>query len=463
MDLDLALVVGGRREHAAPPAGHRGAALDHLHERPAARLDAERERRHVEQDDLLDVAAQDAGLDRRAERHDLVRVDLAVRLAAEDLAHHPLHQRRAGLPADEQHVGDVAGADAGHPQRVEARLAAPLDEVADEPFELVPRERAHEVGRALRRRGEERQLDLADLLARELALRLLGRLLEALQGQTVPARIDAGLLREGVGHPGDDPLVEVLAAEERVAGGREDLVDPFREAEDRDVERAAAEVVDGDDPVPGPAADAVGEARRRRLVEDPQDVEPGDPPRVARRLPLAVVEVGRDGDHGVFDLLAEVLLRRFPQVLQDRRGNLLRAEHAVAELHRGVAVRRADDVVRREPRRLIDFLIGPLAPDQPLDRVERPFGVGRGLPLGERTDEPLAAAGEGDDRGHGVASLARRDDDRVIPLHHGDDRVRRPQVDPHDSTHRPFLAGPAGRSSTETRTNAGLTNSPPSM
>ena len=80
----------------------------------------------------------------------------------------------------------------------------------------------------------------------ELALGALGRLLQALQGHAVAAQVDAGLALEVLDQPVHDPLVEVLAAEVGVAGGGADLEDALRELEDRDVEGAAAEVVDGD-------------------------------------------------------------------------------------------------------------------------------------------------------------------------------------------------------------------------
>ena len=51
----------------------------------ALRLDAERERRDVEQQHVLDLALQHAALDRRADRDDLVGVHALVRLLAEDL------------------------------------------------------------------------------------------------------------------------------------------------------------------------------------------------------------------------------------------------------------------------------------------------------------------------------------------------------------------------------------------
>ena len=55
-----------------------------LRRHAAERLDAERERRHVEQQQVLDVAREHAALDRGADRDDLVRVDALVRVLAEE-------------------------------------------------------------------------------------------------------------------------------------------------------------------------------------------------------------------------------------------------------------------------------------------------------------------------------------------------------------------------------------------
>src|SRR5207249_11934793 len=57
----------------------------------------------------------------------------------------------------------------------------------------------------------------------------------------------------------------------------------------------AAEVVDGDR-AGLLAIEPVCERPGGRCVDDAEHVESGDPPGVAGRLPLAVVEVGRDGD-----------------------------------------------------------------------------------------------------------------------------------------------------------------------
>src|SRR4026207_1132550 len=66
--------------------------------------------------------------------------------------------------------------------------------------------------------------------------------------------------------------VDIVAAEMGIAVGREDLEDAGLDLQDRDIQRAAAQVVDGDD-AGAPLVEAVGERRRGRLVDDPQDLE----------------------------------------------------------------------------------------------------------------------------------------------------------------------------------------------
>ena len=117
-----------------------------------------------------------------------------------------------------------------------------------------------------------------DEVERQLDLRLLGGLLEALERLRVLREVDALVLLELGQQPLDDALVEVVAAEVGVAVRRLDLEDALAELEDRDVERAAAQVVDGDLLVVL-LVEAVGERRRGGLVDDPLDVEAGDPAR----------------------------------------------------------------------------------------------------------------------------------------------------------------------------------------
>ncbi len=134
----------------------------------------------------------------------------------------------------------------------------------------------------------------------------------------------------------DQQQVDVVAAEMRVAVGRQHLEHAVLDAEDRDVEGAAAEVVDGDE-AGVPLVEAVGERGRRRLVDDPQHLEAGDAAGVARRGALRVVEVGGHRDDGAIDLGIDLALRREEllgaalQLAQDERRDLGRRELALAE------------------------------------------------------------------------------------------------------------------------------------
>src|SRR6266404_320327 len=106
-DGHCVLIVLRGREHLALLGRNRGVAINQPREHAAERLDAERERRHVEQQHVLDVALQHAGLDRRADRDDLVGVDALVRLLAEQLLDHLLHLRHARHAADQNDLVDL--------------------------------------------------------------------------------------------------------------------------------------------------------------------------------------------------------------------------------------------------------------------------------------------------------------------------------------------------------------------
>ena len=186
--------------------------------------------------------------------------------------------------------------------------------------------------------ADEGQVDLRLRRRGELDLGLLGGLLEALQGDPVLRQVDALVLLELLAQPVDDALVEVVTAQVGVAVGRAHLEDALGQLQDRDVEGAAAQVVDGD-LLFLLLVQAVGQGRCGRLVDDALDVQAGDAARVLGGLALGVVEVGRHGDDRLGHLLAQVGLGVALQLLQDHGADLRRAE--------GLAVGQRDD--RRRP------------------------------------------------------------------------------------------------------------------
>ena len=283
------------------------------------------------------------------------------------------------------------------------------------------------------------QVDVGLLGARELDLGLLGRLLQTLQGQGILVHVDARLLLELVGEVVDQAVVEVLATEEGVAVGREHLelvlaVD-LGDLDDRDVEGAAAEVVDRDGLVAALLVHAVGEGGGGRLVDDALDVETGDAAGVLGRLALRVVEVGGHGDHRLLDALPEVFLGGLLHLHQDARGDLGRGHLLAARLDPGVAVVGLDDLVGDDLDVLLDGVLVEAAADQALDRVQRVLGVGDRLALGRLADDDLAVLLEGDDGGRRAIALGVLDDPGLAPFHDRDTRVRRAEVDTDDGAH----------------------------
>ena len=329
----------------------------------------------------------------------------------------------------------------GRLQGVEAGRRRAVDQVRHERLEAVARQRPVDV---LGTRGvgrDERQRDRRLDGRRELALGLLGGLLQALERHAVLPEVDAGRLLEVVEEPVHDLLVEVFAAEVGVAGRRLDLVDPVAQLQDRDIERAAAEVVDRDD-LAALALEAVRERGGRRLVDDAQDLEARDAAGVARGLPLGVVEVRGDRDDRLGDLLAERLLGKLLDLLQDEGRYLLGAVLAAAGADLHVAVDGADDLVRQDLAGVLRFLRVELAADEPLDREDRVHRVGDRLALGDLADQPLVVLREADDRGGRAAPLPVGEHLRRGALDDRDAAVRRAQIDAEDLAQAASVATP---------------------
>ena len=248
VDLDLGLVVGDGGEHAALAGGDRAVALDERGERAVLGLDAEGVRGDVEEHELLDLARDDPGLDGRAHGDALVGVDRAVGLLAEDLAHDLADLGGAGLPAHQQHLVDLLG--------------------------LAGRRRRGSGGRARSVRSSRSSVSDSYFCRVSTVLRCLGPEASAeMKGSTISVccavdsshfafsaasfrrcramrswrEVDVRLALELVDQPVDDALVEVLAAQEGVAAGGAHLEQALRQLQDRDVEGAAAQVVDGDE------------------------------------------------------------------------------------------------------------------------------------------------------------------------------------------------------------------------
>ncbi len=106
----------------------------------AHRLDAERERGHVEQQHLAVAGDEDVGLNGGAERHDLVRVQFAVRRPAEQLFDLAANERNTRGAADQHDFVDLRRLQPGIGQRLTTRAECPLDDRRDQRLELDARD-----------------------------------------------------------------------------------------------------------------------------------------------------------------------------------------------------------------------------------------------------------------------------------------------------------------------------------
>ena len=227
------------------------------------------------------AAGEDVGLHGRPERDDLVGIQFGVRRAAEELADPLADVRESASSRRPARLRRFASAVSSASRRAERHLSSVRSMNGSSSASSSAR-----VKRAAIVDASVRQIDGEfGVSARPTARSWSAR----------PGRAGAAAVRVAAasGSTPSSPAanvherpVEVVAAEVGVAVGAEHLEDAVADRQDRAIEGAAAEVVDGDG-AGFRCVESVGQGRGRRLVDDAEHVQPGDAAGVARRLPLA--------------------------------------------------------------------------------------------------------------------------------------------------------------------------------
>jgi hypothetical protein len=127
------------------------------------------------------------------------------------------------------------------------------------------------------------------------------------KGHFVAAQVDALLPFELSGQVIDESQVEILAAQMGVAVGGLDFKHPVADLHDGNVEGAAAQIEHGDLLFLF-LVQTIGQRCGSGFVDNALDIQSGNPAGILGGLSLAVVEVGRDGNHRIGDRLAQVCL-----------------------------------------------------------------------------------------------------------------------------------------------------------
>ena len=231
-------------------------------------------------------------------------------------------------------------------------------------------------------------------------------------------RVDAGL-RE---HVIEQRMVEIVAAERGIAARGQHFEHALRQLQDRQVERAAAEVIHRIEAF-GPVVETVGDRRGGRFVQQAQHVEAREARGILGRLALRFVEIRGHRDHRANQVVAKRIFRAITQ----RRENLGRhfdRFHAVdgTDLHHA---RRIDEFVRRVRRASTSAL------PRPMKRLTRSCCADRWRPAlsprGRCVGRPSRIA---DHRRQQHAARFVRQDFRHAVAHGRDERIRRAEIDP---------------------------------
>jgi len=231
----------------------------------------ERERRHVEEEQVF-TSPRGPPLERRADRDDLVRVDpLCGSLPNSSLTSAWIRGIRVWPPTEDDLV-DPVGSQAGVLEGLAAGGDRALQDVLHHRLELRPRQLDRHV---LRPGGvgvmKGRLISVS--IVEESSILAFSEASFRRCIASVLREVDPLVLLELGEEPVGDPLVDVVASEVGVAVGRLHLDDALAHLENRDVEGAAAEVVDGDRLVLL-LVEAVGERRGGRLVDEALDFSP---------------------------------------------------------------------------------------------------------------------------------------------------------------------------------------------
>src|SRR5436309_2937491 len=154
-----------------------------------------------------------------------------------------------------------------------------------------------------------------------------------------------------------------------------------------------------------------------------------------RLISVGVVEVGRDRDDGLLDLLPEIGFRGLLHLLKGEGGDLRGRIGLAVRLDPSVAIARLGNLVGDELLVLLDHRVVVAPSDEALDREDGLFRIGDRLAFRRLAYETLAIVGESDDRRGSACALGVLDDLGGCALHDGDAGIGRAEVDANDLSH----------------------------
>ena len=140
VNIDSRLILDAGRKHFLRARGNRRISRNDFRHHAAHGLDAQRQRRDVEQQHVFHAAFENVGLHRRAQRHDFVGIEFRVRAAPEKFLDRCAHQRHARRAADQHNFFDFCGREFRVRQRLPHRSHRAIHDRANPAIEFRARD-----------------------------------------------------------------------------------------------------------------------------------------------------------------------------------------------------------------------------------------------------------------------------------------------------------------------------------
>jgi len=322
--------------------------------------------------------------------------------------------------ADEDHFVNLFSRDAGVGHAVAARAQRLVDDRRDELLQHLAGDFAT-VAAALVVEGDGGGGERG-----ELVFGVDDGAAQGLHGDLVAGEIGAPFGGDVFERDAQQEIIEIVAAEMRVAIGGQHFKDAVVELQNRDVERAAAEIINSHNAVL-PLVDPVGQRGRGGLVDQTHHLQPGDAAGVLGGLALGVVEVRRHGDDGVVNGFAEIGFGIAFELAKDLRADTGRGEALAAKLQLNDRFRARGDVEGEELQLVLH--VGHTAAHQAFDGVDRPVRMGDQPFQRGAADDRFAVFGNGDHAGDDGVAVGARDDLGRGEVHEGHERVGGAEID----------------------------------
>ncbi len=330
MHLNGSLIIRRRGEDLALFRRNGGVSFNNLCGNTAHGFNTEAQRCNVQQQDTLDIAAEHAALNCRADRNTFVGVNAFERFMTHEGFNSFLYSGDSRRTADHQHLVDLACGKTGILERLTDRPHGGFDQIRSHFIELCAGQSGLQMLRTCCICGNEGQADLRGGYTRKLNFRFFSGFLQALHRHFIGTQVNALLFLKFVCQPVDDALVEVVAAQTVVTRRGKHFLHAVAHFNDRNIERTAAEVIHHNLLVVL-FVDTVGKRRRCRLIDNTFYIQARNFARVLRRLTLCVGEIGGNGDDRFRHLTAEVRFRVRFQLLQGHCGDFLRGVIFIAD------------------------------------------------------------------------------------------------------------------------------------